>query len=82
MVAALARIERCAGQLRELRDTHRSATLSAVGEGRLTTAIAITRVDTVRELEQLVYHLWRCTRYLAGSPDVTGQTHLSESEGV
>jgi len=64
--AALERLEQCAKELSELRRAHRSATLGAVADGKLTTDAAITRVETVRGLEALAYHAWRCTLHLVG----------------
>src|SRR5208282_3619062 len=54
----LARLERCAKALAELRRTHRSTTLSAVATGTLTADEAIVRVDIVRRLEGLAHHAW------------------------
>jgi phosphate:Na+ symporter len=62
--AALARLERCVTELSELQRAHRSATLGAVADGKLTTDAAITRVETVRGLEALAYHAWRGTLHL------------------
>lgn len=67
--AALARLERCVTELSVLRRAHRSATLGAVADGKLTTDAAITRVETVRGLEALAYHAWRCTVHLVGRVD-------------
>ncbi|MBX9827494.1 MAG: Na/Pi symporter [Xanthobacteraceae bacterium] len=67
--AALERLERCATELNELRRAHRSATLGAVADGKLTTDAAITRVETVRGLEALAYHAWRSTLHLVGRAD-------------
>lgn len=65
--AALERLEQCAKELSELRRAHRSATLGAVADGQLTTDAAITRVETVRGLEALAYHAWRCSLHLVGT---------------
>jgi len=62
----LARLESCASTLSELRRAHRSATLSAVADGTLTADKAIDRVDTVRRLETLAHHAWRCSAHLVG----------------
>jgi phosphate:Na+ symporter len=66
---ALARLKRCAQQLGELRQGHRSATLSAVATGALTAGEAIVRVDTVRRLEGLAHHAWRSAAHLVGRGD-------------
>jgi phosphate:Na+ symporter len=63
---ALAKLERCAMELGELRRTHRSATLGAVADGRLTADAAIVRVDTLRNLEALAHHAWRSSAHLVG----------------
>jgi phosphate:Na+ symporter len=64
--ARLAALARCATELGELRRYHRSATLGAVANGTLTAPAAIARVDTLRSLEALVHHAWRCAAHLAG----------------
>jgi len=63
---ALAKLERCAMELGELRRTHRSATLGAVAEGTLAADTAIVRVDTLRSLEALAHHAWRSSAHLVG----------------
>jgi phosphate:Na+ symporter len=63
---AVARLERGAKELSELRRTHRAATLSAVANGALTAGDAIVRVDTVRTLEALTHHAWRSAAHLVG----------------
>jgi phosphate:Na+ symporter len=67
--AALAQLESSATELSELRRTHRSTTLRAVANGKLTTDAAITRVETMRGLEALAYHAWRSTLHLVGQVD-------------
>jgi len=52
--------------LSELRQAHRSATLSDVAKGTLTADQAIVRVDTVRNLETLTNHAWRSAAHLVG----------------
>src|SRR5262249_4482529 len=47
----LAQLKRCAGELAELRPSHRNATLGAVANGTLTVDAAIVRVDTLRSLD-------------------------------
>jgi phosphate:Na+ symporter len=63
---AMARLERSAKELSELRRTHRATTLSAVANGALTAGDAIVRVDTVRTLEALAHHAWRSAAHLVG----------------
>jgi phosphate:Na+ symporter len=63
---ALAKLERCAMQLGELRRTHRRATLGAVADGTLAADAAIVRVDTLRTLEALAHHAWRSSAHLVG----------------
>jgi phosphate:Na+ symporter len=69
--ADLAQLERCATELSVLRRAHRSATLGAVADGKLTPDAAITRVDTVRGLEALAHHAWRSAVHLVGRVDQT-----------
>jgi phosphate:Na+ symporter len=61
---ALVQLERCATELEKLERTHRSATLGAVANGTLTADAAIVRVDTLRSLQALARHAWRCTVHL------------------
>ncbi|MEH2514202.1 phosphate:Na+ symporter [Nitrobacteraceae bacterium AZCC 1564] len=63
---ALAKLEECTTQLRELRRTHRSATLGAVANGTLTVDAALVGVETVRSLEAVAYHAWRSAAHLVG----------------
>jgi phosphate:Na+ symporter len=63
---AIARLDRSAKELGDLRCAHRAATLSAVANGALTADEAIVRVDTVRSLEALAHHAWRSTVHLVG----------------
>ena len=63
---ALIQLERSAKTLRELQLTHRKATLSSVTGGALSADEAIARVDTVRRLEALAHHAWRCAAHLVG----------------
>ena len=63
---ALAQLERCAKELRELRRAHRRATLGSVAGGVLTADEAITRVDAIRRLEALAHHAWRSAAHLIG----------------
>jgi phosphate:Na+ symporter len=64
--AAVDRLAFCAKEVSELRRTHRSATLGAVANGSLTAGEAIARADTVRSLEALAHHAWRCAAHLVG----------------
>jgi phosphate:Na+ symporter len=72
-------LERCAKKLGELRDTHRSATLSAVASGALTAGEAIARVERVRNLDALAHHAWRSAAHLVGrgTPDIETQRGAS-----
>jgi len=63
----LAQLKRCAGELAELRPSHRNATLGAVANGTLTVDAAIVRVDTLRSLEALAHHAWRSVAHLASA---------------
>jgi phosphate:Na+ symporter len=64
--SALAKAEHCANLLRDLRRTHRQATLRAVGAGKLTADEAMSRVDAVQRLESLARHAWRSAAHLHG----------------
>jgi phosphate:Na+ symporter len=63
---ALAKAERSANMLRDLRRAHRRTTLGAVGAGRLTADEAMARVDTVQRLDALARHAWRSAAHLHG----------------
>jgi phosphate:Na+ symporter len=64
---ALARLELCTTALADLQRTHRAATLGAAASGALTADEAIVRVDTVRRLDALSHHAWRCIAHLLNS---------------
>jgi phosphate:Na+ symporter len=64
--SALAKAEKCASMLRELRRMHRRVTLSAVGTGMLTADEAMARVDAVQRLDALARHAWRSAAHLHG----------------
>jgi phosphate:Na+ symporter len=61
---AIVQLERCATELGKLQRLHRRATLGAVANGKVTTDMAIVRVDTLRSLEALAHHAWRSTVHL------------------
>jgi phosphate:Na+ symporter len=63
---AIARLERPAKELADLRAAYRAATLSAVANGALTAGEAIARVDMVQSLEALAHHAWRSAVHLVG----------------
>jgi phosphate:Na+ symporter len=63
---ALAKLERCAMELGELRRTHRVATLGAVAHGTLPAEAAIVRVETLRSLEAMAHDAWRSSAHLVG----------------
>jgi phosphate:Na+ symporter len=69
---ALAKAEQCANALRDLRRTHRTATLSAVAGGHLSADEAMVRVDLVRRLDALAHHAWRAAAHLLGRGDEQG----------
>jgi len=66
---ALAQLKACTSALDELERTHRRETLGAVGAGTLSVDNAIARADTVRLLETIAYHTWRCAAHLVGRGD-------------
>ena len=59
-------LEQCATALHELQPVHRTATLGSVAGGALSADEAIARVDTVRRLDALAHHAWRCAAHLVG----------------
>jgi phosphate:Na+ symporter len=63
---AIAELEHCTAQLRDMLRTHRSATLAAVANGTVTADAALVRVETVRSLEALSHHAWRSAAHLVG----------------
>ncbi|MBR1174121.1 Na/Pi cotransporter family protein [Bradyrhizobium sp. KB893862 SZCCT0404] len=63
---AIAELERCTAQLRDMLRAHRSATLGAVANGTLTADAALLRVEAVRNLEALSQHAWRSAIHLIG----------------
>jgi phosphate:Na+ symporter len=67
--SALAKLEECAKSLSDLRRTHRSATLSAVGAGEISADQALARIETVRRLEALTLHVRRAAAQLLGHDD-------------
>jgi phosphate:Na+ symporter len=65
--SALMLLEQCANTLRTLQATHRATTLSAVGGGAVSADEAMTRVDTIRQLDALAHHAWRSASHLVGN---------------
>lgn len=63
---AVARLEHCAGELREMLRAHRSATLGAVANGSLNADAALVRVEAVRSLDAFAHHAWRAAAHLVG----------------
>jgi phosphate:Na+ symporter len=64
---AIAQLEHCAKTLRELQRAHRKETLSSVARGAVSADEAIARVDSIRRLEMMARHAWRCAAYLVDS---------------
>jgi phosphate:Na+ symporter len=62
----LPHLEQSVTALKELEDTHRNATLTAVATGALTADEAMARVDAVRNLATLAFHAWRSAANLVG----------------
>jgi phosphate:Na+ symporter len=65
----LGQLHYCAKALGELRRAHRSETLGAVANGKLSAIDAVARVDGVRILEALAHHAWRSAAHLIGRAD-------------
>lgn len=64
--AAVDEMTRLAGQLADLRRTHRAKTLEEAGVV-VRPEDAIHRVETVKRLDRLAYHAWRAALHLSGS---------------
>ncbi len=60
-----ARLGALSSKLADLRRTHRRATLEQAAAGALTPLEAMARVEAVRQLDRLVYHVWRAVTYLS-----------------
>jgi phosphate:Na+ symporter len=63
---AIGELVRCATELDDMQRTHRSATLGAVAEGRLSADAALVRVETIRSLATMSRHAWRSAAHLVG----------------
>lgn len=63
---ALVQLERRPIELEELQRNCRSETLGAVANGTLSADAAMVRVDTLRSLQALAYHVWRSAAHLVG----------------
>ena len=61
---ALVVLDRSARTLDELQRDYRKETLRSVAGGAMSADEAITRVDTIRWLEAVARHAWRCAMYL------------------
>jgi phosphate:Na+ symporter len=61
----MAQLESSAKTLRELQKAHRNAILSSVAGGAVSADDAIARVETIRRLEAIARHAWRCAAHLA-----------------
>jgi len=62
----LAELDRCANELRELHQTHRSGVLGAVASGTVGAEEAAARIDSMRRLEAIAQHASLCARHLVG----------------
>jgi phosphate:Na+ symporter len=63
---AIARLDHCAIELREMLRSHRSTTLGAVANGTLNADAALVRVEAVRSLDAFSHHAWRSAAHLVG----------------
>ena len=63
---AIAGLEHCAMELREMLRSHRSTTLGAVANGTLNADAALVRVEAVRSLDAFSHHAWRSAAHLVG----------------
>ena len=75
---ALAKLEGCAQQLRELRRNHRAAALHAAAGGDITADQAMARIETVRRLEALTRHTARAVANLLGHDGAVGTGLVKE----
>jgi phosphate:Na+ symporter len=57
---ALAHLGDCATTLRELQRDHRKTILASIASGAVNADEAIARIETVKRLEALTRHAWRC----------------------
>ncbi|HEY0505199.1 MAG TPA: Na/Pi symporter [Lysobacter sp.] len=62
--SAMADLERCASELRELQQSHRKDILASVAGGTVGADEAAARVDGARRLEAVAGHAWRCAAHL------------------
>jgi len=65
--SGLAELDRCANELRELHQTHRSGVLGAVASGTVGAEEAAARIDAMRQLEAIAQHASLCARHLVGA---------------
>lgn len=61
---ALLDLELGSKTLDELQQSFRKSTLGSVAAGALSADDAIARVETIRRLDALAHHAWRCSAYL------------------
>lgn len=59
-------------ELADLRRAHRLATLESSGPGGMPVDAAMRRVELVRQLDRIGYHLWRAGAHLLGSVETVG----------
>lgn len=64
MPSAMATLERCAGELRDLEQAQRKAILASVASGTLGADEAAAQVDAVRRMEALARHASLCAAHL------------------
>jgi phosphate:Na+ symporter len=57
-------MERCASELRTLRQAHAGDMLKRVAGGTIGAEEAAARVDAVRRMEALAHHAWQCASHL------------------
>jgi phosphate:Na+ symporter len=62
--SALAQLENCAITLRELQRDHRKDILAAIATNAVDADDAIARMETVKRLEALSRHAWRCAVHI------------------
>jgi phosphate:Na+ symporter len=64
------KLDRFRQRMRELRHSMREETITMTSEGRMDSATALVRLDAIRWLHRVSYHVWRMSVHL---PDLIGE---------
>jgi phosphate:Na+ symporter len=65
--------------MRELRHSMREETIAMTSENRMDSATALVRLDAIRWLHRVSYHIWRMAVHL---PDLIGEPLPSDRQPV